>query len=104
LALIGNKCDLEYLRTVKLDKHNQFAKDEGLHSFLVSAKSADGIRSTFHRIAADLAKVVLSKAELESAAVATVVPAQVVNHPQHDPTQAPLVLKTGPSGNKCVVQ
>lgn len=103
LALVANKSDLEYMRAVKSDKHNQFAKDENLHSFMVSAKSADGIKTTFHRIAAGLAKVQLTKAELESASVAPVVKAQVINHPQHDPSQAPLVLKTGTSNNKCVV-
>jgi hypothetical protein len=44
------------------------------------------------RIAADLAGIVMTKSELE--ATGKVVTAEIVNHPQHDPAQAPLQLKT----------
>ena len=53
--------------------------------------AADGVHPTFMRIAADLAGIVLTKSELE--ATAKVVTAEIVNHPQHDPNQAPLQLK-----------
>ena len=101
LALVGNKTDLEHLRTVQPQKHAQFAKDENLHAFSASAKQGDQVKAIFTRIAADLAQVGLSKADLEGAT--QVVPAQIINHPRHDPNQEQLVLKTKEKGKGCTV-
>ncbi len=90
-CVVSCSVDLLHLRTVKDDKHNQFANENNLYRYLVSAKQADGVHPTFMRIAADLAGIVLTKSELE--ATAKVVTAEIVNHPQHDPNQAPLQLK-----------
>ncbi|XP_028919522.1 ras-related protein Rab-28 isoform X2 [Ornithorhynchus anatinus] len=41
VALVGNKIDLEHLRTVKADKHLRFCQENGLSSYFVSAKTGD---------------------------------------------------------------
>lgn len=101
LAILGNKTDLEHLRAVPLQKHNQFAKDENLHSYFASAKQGDQVRATFTRIAADLANVGLTKTDLDAAI--QVIPAQIVNHQQNDPDTQPVNLKGKDKGSKCVV-
>eukprot|EP00128_Syssomonas_multiformis_P007001 Colp12_sorted_trinity150504_noHs@25074 len=79
VALVGNKTDITHMRTVKLDKHAQFAAEHGMHSFQVSAKTGDDVQLCFHKIAADLAGVTLSKPDFE---VATkVIKAEVLAHP-----------------------
>jgi Ras-related protein Rab-28 len=65
LALVGNKTDLGHLRTVKPQRHKDFADASGMHSFFVSAKSGDNVAAMFYRIAADLAGVTLTKPELQ---------------------------------------
>ncbi len=55
----------------------------------------------FRRVAADLAGVVLTKAEIDVGS--TVIPARIVNHPQHDPGQRQLVLKNNQS-TVCAIQ
>jgi len=100
IALVGNKTDLQHLRAVKMDKHTHFADECNLYSYFMSAKNGDNVHSTFYRIAADLAGIVLTKSELDAAT--KVVKAEVVNHPQHDPTQEKLILKEKQS--RCVIQ
>ena len=39
VTLIGNKTDLNHLRTVKVDKHNQFADENEMFSCFMSAKT-----------------------------------------------------------------
>lgn len=46
-AVIGNKCDLEHQRAVRLDKTHQFVKDYELLSFLVSAKTGESVSYLF---------------------------------------------------------
>merc|ERR1711871_468127 len=84
VTLIGNKTDLNHLRTVKPDKHNKFAEENDTASFYVSAKTGDNVHACFHRVAAELAGVQLTKAELE--VLPKTVKAEIVNHPQHDPS------------------
>jgi Ras-related protein Rab-28 len=100
LALVGNKNDLAHLRAVKLDKHTAFSDANKMHSYFVSAKSGDAVNTCFTRLAAELANVPLSKADLE--ATGKVVEAQLVNHQQNDPTQKPVKLKEEESS--CNVQ
>lgn len=40
-AIVGNKCDLEHQRAVRLDKTQQFVHDFELSNFLVSAKTGE---------------------------------------------------------------
>ena len=53
MALIGNKKDLEHLRTVKREKHVEFAQENGMANFFLSAKSGDQVNYCFQKIAAD---------------------------------------------------
>lgn len=68
ITLVGNKTDLAHLRCVKVEKHNQFADENEMFSCFMSAKTGDNVAQCFHRIAADLAGVVLTKPEIEVAA------------------------------------
>ncbi len=79
--------DLNHLRAVKPEKHNQFADENDMYSYTMSAKTGDQVNACFYRIAADLAGVVLTKPEIEVAE--RVVRAEIVNHQQNDPDVAP---------------
>ncbi|KAJ7419749.1 Ras-related protein Rab-28 [Pitangus sulphuratus] len=41
VALVGNKIDLEHMRTVKSDKHQRFCQENNFSSHFVSAKTGD---------------------------------------------------------------
>ena len=82
VTLVGNKTDLNHMRAVKAEKHAQFADENDMYSFMLSAKTGDNVSSCFYRLAADLAGVVLTKPELEIAS--KIVRAEIVNHPQHE--------------------
>lgn len=41
------KGDLEHLRAVKPDKHTKFAKEKGLNSYLVSARTGESVIELF---------------------------------------------------------
>ncbi|CAK9108635.1 Ras-related protein Rab-28 [Durusdinium trenchii] len=49
-ALMGNKADLSHIRAVKTEKHSQFADENDLYSYFVSARTGDqaglGMRQT----------------------------------------------------------
>jgi Ras-related protein Rab-28 len=96
--------DLGHLRTVKPQRHKDFADAHGMHSFFVSAKNGDNVAATFFRVAADLAGVAVGKTEMQQAA--RVIKAEIVNHPQNDPAvQAPaLGARTEPAKKRCVIQ
>ena len=68
MALVGNKVDMSHLRAVKSEKHTQLAESFNMKSFYVSAKTGDNVNTCFHKVAADLAGVALSKPEVEVAA------------------------------------
>jgi Ras-related protein Rab-28 len=86
VAMIGNKMDLNHLRVVKSEKHSLFAVENGMSGFFVSAKTGDKVNPMFVKVAADLAGMQLTKAELEVSD--NVVQAQIVNHPNSDPSEA----------------
>ena len=73
---------LAHSSQVKAEKHAQFADENDMYTFLISAKTGDNVSSCFYQLAADLAGVVLTKPELEVAS--NVVRASIVNHPQND--------------------
>lgn len=77
-SLVGNKIDLTN-RQVRNDKHTNFASENSMTPFLVSAKSGEKVHSMFQRIAADLAGVQLTKNELD--AMDSKVTAAIVQHP-----------------------
>jgi len=82
IALMANKHDLAHCRTVKIEKHNQFAEENDLYSYFVSARTGDQVHPSFFRIAADLAGVTLTKPEMEVAQKPT--KAELINHQRHD--------------------
>uniref|UniRef100_A0A3B3SK58 RAB28, member RAS onco family n=1 Tax=Paramormyrops kingsleyae TaxID=1676925 RepID=A0A3B3SK58_9TELE len=43
VALVGNKTDLEHMRTVKADRHQRFCQENGTLSLFVSAKTGDSV-------------------------------------------------------------
>jgi len=100
ITLVGNKTDLAHMRAVKVEKHNQFADENEMFSCFMSAKTGDNVLQCFHRIAADLAGVVLTKPEIE--VTSKVVRAEIVNHPQHDPDHPSADKARSPS--KCMLQ
>lgn len=92
--------DLNHLRAVKAAKHKQFAEENDLKSFFVSAKTGDQVNATFRQVASDLAGIVLSKTDLE--VEAPVLKAQIVNHEQNDPDVKSPDIRT--KAGKCVLQ
>ena len=103
VTLIGNKTDLNHLRTVKVEKHNQFADENEMFSCFMSAKTGDNVSQCFYRVAADLAGVVLTKPELEVAS--KVVRAEIVNHPQDESAAGAAGSSSGDKkgGGGCVI-
>ena len=75
--------DLNHLRTVKPEKHKQFAVENDMYQYTLSAKTGDNVNKCFYNIAADLAGVVLTKPEVE--VTTSIVSAEIVNHARHDP-------------------
>ncbi|XP_025977798.1 ras-related protein Rab-28 isoform X4 [Dromaius novaehollandiae] len=69
VALVGNKIDLEHMRTVKVDKHQRFCQENNFSSHFVSAKTGDSVFLCFQRIAADILGIKLNKAEMEQSQV-----------------------------------
>mmetsp|Transcript_39390 Transcript_39390/g.47769 ORF Transcript_39390/g.47769 Transcript_39390/m.47769 type:complete len:226 (-) Transcript_39390:533-1210(-) len=102
VALVANKADLTHLRTVKPEKHNEFADLNDMYSYFVSAKTGDNVASTFYRIAADLAGVVLTKPEIEVAS--KVVKAEIVNHPNHIDSTETIISNPEPKKSNCSIQ
>ncbi|XP_050752046.1 ras-related protein Rab-28 isoform X1 [Gymnogyps californianus] len=82
VALVGNKIDLEHMRTVKVDKHQRFCQENNFSSHFVSAKTGDSVFLCFQRIAADILGIKLNKAELEQSQ--HVVRAELVKYPEED--------------------
>ncbi|XP_044152389.1 ras-related protein Rab-28 isoform X2 [Bufo gargarizans] len=82
VALVGNKIDLEHMRTVKADKHQRFCQENGLGSFFVSAKTGDSVFLCFQRVAAEILGIKLNKAEMEQSQ--RIVKAEIVNYPEDD--------------------
>ncbi|XP_076143618.1 ras-related protein Rab-28 isoform X2 [Alosa pseudoharengus] len=82
VALVGNKTDLEHMRTVKVDKHQRFCQENGLVSHFVSAKTGDSVYLCFQRLAAEILGVKLNKAEIEQSQ--RIVKAELVDYPQDE--------------------
>ncbi|CAK0813626.1 unnamed protein product [Prorocentrum cordatum] len=78
VALMANKQDLSHIRAVKPEKHSQFADENDLYSYLVSARTGENVSPSFYRIAADLAGVTLSRPELE--VTQNPCKAEIINH------------------------
>ncbi|XP_016379508.1 ras-related protein Rab-28-like [Sinocyclocheilus rhinocerous] len=86
ISLIGNKIDLEHMRTVKMEKHQRFCQENGLISQFVSAKTGDSVFLCFQRLAAEILGIKLNKAEMEQSQ--HVVKADIVNYSQESVARA----------------
>uniref|UniRef100_A0A672M9X7 Ras-related protein Rab-28 n=1 Tax=Sinocyclocheilus grahami TaxID=75366 RepID=A0A672M9X7_SINGR len=82
ISLIGNKIDLEHMRTVKMEKHQRFCQENGLISQFVSAKTGDSVFLCFQRLAAEILGIKLNKAEMEQSQ--HIVKAELVDYPQDE--------------------
>ncbi|OCT99358.1 ras-related protein Rab-28 isoform X2 [Xenopus laevis] len=80
VALVGNKIDLEHMRTVKADKHQRFCQENSLGSYFVSAKTGDSVFLCFQRAAAEILGIKLNKAEIEQSQ--HIVKAEIINFPE----------------------
>lgn len=87
IALLGNKADLEHLRTVKQDKHQKFAQEHGMTSYFVSARTGDSVNLCFQRLAADILNIKLTKPETEQQH--RVVKAEVIHYKNDLPAPRP---------------
>ncbi|XP_050699242.1 ras-related protein Rab-28-like [Eriocheir sinensis] len=94
-TLVANKADLEHARQVKSDRHHRFASEHGLTSFVVSAKTGEGVALTFQKIAAELLGVRLSKAEQEQQQ--PVVTAEIVTFQETSLPKVPATASTSSS-------
>ena len=108
LALIGNKIDLYHMQAVKIEKHNSFAEQNSMYSYMVSAKTGDQVFTSFFRIAADLSGVILTSYDIESSQ--KVIKAEVVTYANEEkpavpakPVIAPKVEEPVKKKKKCVV-
>jgi len=102
VALMANKHDLSHIRAVKVEKHNQFADENDLYSYFVSARTGDQVQPSFYRVAADLSGVTLSRPEIE----VTQQPckAEIINHQRHDDAYAEVnASDISKGGKKCTV-
>ncbi|NP_956046.1 ras-related protein Rab-28 [Danio rerio] len=98
ISLIGNKIDLEHMRTVKMEKHQRFCQENGLVSQFVSAKTGDSVFLCFQRLAAEILGIKLNKAEMEQSQ--QVVKADIVNYSQESVARA----VNPPRSSMCVIQ
>jgi len=83
IGLVANKNDLRHLTAVRTEQHSKFCEDNDFVSFMISAKTGDNIKQSFNKVAASLAGITLSKADLEMSSF--VVQATIVDHQRHDP-------------------
>ncbi|EQC38593.1 Ras-like protein Rab-28 [Saprolegnia diclina VS20] len=100
IGLCGNKCDMNHLRTVKAAKHKQFADENDMKSYTMSAKTGDQVNSTFFQIAADLAGIIVTRPEVEI--TTPIVKATIINHDQNDPDVAAPDMRR--PDKKCSIQ
>ncbi|KAL8568015.1 Ras-related protein Rab-28 [Nucella lapillus] len=88
VALVGNKTDLEHMRTVKQDKHQKFSQENNMTSYFVSARTGETVNLCFQRVAADILKIKMTCPEVEQQH--RVVKAEVIHHKNdHKPIVRP---------------
>lgn len=102
LALVGNKIDLEYMRTVKMDKHQRFAQQHGMSSHFVSAKTGDSVAMCFQRVAAEIIGIKLTKTEAEQQH--KVVKAEIVNYNKQEELAVKSLPQTSTRSSFCILQ
>ena len=101
VAIVANKSDLSHMRVVRTELANRFADENGMFSFIMSAKSGDQVRYVFYRTVATPAGIPMTKPEVD--AQTEVVTAQIVNHQQHDDNIHGGKLPGMPKKDKCTI-
>lgn len=81
-VLVGNKIDLRHLTAVKSQLHTQFASENEMASFFMSAKSGDQVKQVFYTIAASVAGITIPHEELISQP--SIIPATIIDYKRHD--------------------
>jgi Ras-related protein Rab-28 len=82
-ALVANKHDLRHITAVRQEQHNAFAEENGLNSFLMSAKNGDQVTATFMKVACNLAGLPMDSKMIEGRVAVTAIPATILDHKQH---------------------
>ncbi|RUS69614.1 hypothetical protein EGW08_022627 [Elysia chlorotica] len=101
MALVGNKSDLEHMRTVKSDKHLKFAQDHNMTSYFISAKTGDSVSLCFQKIAADILQVKLTKPEVEQHQ--RVVKAEIIDTNNSYAAASKKEQRSQPKSSLCVI-
>jgi len=103
VGLIGNKNDLKHLAAVRGVQHNKFAEENGMASFLMSAKNGDQVTQAFWKVTSTLAGVPYQKFEQQSQS--RVVPATIIDHERHDSNvnEGKVPEYTKPSKSNCSI-
>lgn len=70
---------MRHLTAVAVEKHNRFADENSMHSYLMSAKSGDQVKQAFHKIACNLANIPLVEQTIET----SVVTATIIDSKRH---------------------
>ena len=65
-VMFANKSDLNHLSQVDVEQHNHYLKEHGIQGYIGSAKTGDQVNQLFYKIAADLAGVKVTKAQIDS--------------------------------------
>ena len=81
-VLVGNKTDLRHLTAVKSQLHVQFAEENEMASFFMSAKSGDQVKQAFYTIAASVAGITIPQDELINQP--SIIPATIIDYKRHD--------------------
>lgn len=102
MALVGNKIDLEHMRTVKIDKHQKFAQEHGMSSHFVSAKTGDSVSLCFQKVAAEILGIKLTKPDVEQHH--RVVKAEIVNYTKQEEIAARSIPQSSTKSTFCVLQ
>jgi Ras-related protein Rab-28 len=93
LALVGNKMDLNHMRSVRQERHTAFADENEMHSFFVSAKSGDGVNTVFFTLASELTGVPLTRNQMDGEVAPMA--ATIVEHQRHDLSVEPIPERIG---------
>ena len=60
--LVGNKCDLKYLREVQTESAKEFSEKNNLSFIETSALDSTNVETAFHNILTEIYRIVSSKA------------------------------------------
>ncbi|XP_044731070.1 ras-related protein Rab-28-like [Chrysoperla carnea] len=65
IGIFGNKCDCEHQRAIRLDKTQQFCRDNNLKQYTVSSRTGESVAVSIVSLVANHLGIKLSKAEQE---------------------------------------